>query len=116
MSASRRPVKRTRGYDATGRQERAREVHDNTLDLAAEAFLADGYEATTGAAVAARAGVCEATIYKSYGGQAGLVRDLCHRALHGQGAIPAEERSNALRASSTAEELIEGWGRLTVEV
>src|SRR6478735_5802801 len=116
MSASRRRVKRTREYDARGRQERAHEVHDRTLDVAAEGFLADGYEATTVAAIAAHAGVSEATIYKSYGGKAGLARDLCHRALRGQGAIPAEERSNALRASSTAKELIEGWGRLTVEV
>ena len=81
MSAARRPVKRTREYDASGRQERAREVHDKTLDVAAEAFLADGYEATTVAAIAAHAGVSEATIYKSYGGKAGLVRELCHRAL-----------------------------------
>ena len=84
--------------------------------MAAEAFLADGYEATTVAGIASRAGVSEATIYKSYGGKAGLVRDLCHRALRGEGAIPAEERSNALRASSNADELIDGWGRLTIEV
>ena len=30
--------------------------------------------------------------------------------------MPAEARSNALRTSSTAQELIEGWGRLTIEV
>src|SRR4029079_12371802 len=116
MSASRRPVKRTRGYDTTTRQDRARRLHDKALDVAAEAFLADGYEATTVAAIAASAGVSAATIYKSYGGKAGLVRDLCHRALRGQGAVPAEERSNALRASGSVDELVDGWGSLTIEV
>jgi AcrR family transcriptional regulator len=116
MSASRRPVKRTRGYDTTTRQDRARRLHDKALDVAAEAFLADGYEATTVAAIAASAGVSAATIYKSYGGKAGLVRDLCHRALRGQGAVPAEERSNALRASGSVDDLVDGWGSLTIEV
>jgi AcrR family transcriptional regulator len=116
MSASRRPVKRTRDYDGSGRQDRARAAHDKTLDVAAERFLAHGYEATTVATIAARSGVSEATIYKSYGGKAGLARDLCHRALRGQGAVPAEARSNALRTSSTATELIDGWSLLTIEV
>jgi len=116
MGASRRPVKPTRDYDRSGRQQRAREVHENTLDIAAEAFLTDGYEATTVAAIALRSGVSDATIYKSYGGKAGLARDLCHRALRGQGAIPAEDRSNALRDSTTAHDLIDGWGQLTIEV
>lgn len=114
MSGSRRPVKRT--YDASGRQERARAAFNETLDVAERLFLADGFEATTVAAIAAAAGVSAATIYKTYGGKAGLAREVCHRALRGEGSIPAQVRSNALRASATPKEVAEGWGRLAMEV
>ena len=50
-----------------------------------------------------------ATIYKSYGGKAGLVRALCRRAL-------ADERSIALRSLSDPVQVIEGWARLAAEV
>jgi AcrR family transcriptional regulator len=53
--------------------------------------------ATTVKAIAQAAGVSAATIYKTYGGKAGLVRALCQHALEREGPIPAEERSNALR-------------------
>lgn len=116
MSASRAEVKGSRSYDSSTRQARARATHQRTLDLAAARFLADGYEATTVAAIASDAGVSEATIYKSYGGKAGLARELCQRALRGDDAVPAEERSNALRATATKDELLAGWGRFVTEL
>src|SRR5438045_7600900 len=102
MSRSTRPVKRA--YNASGRQERARESFTATLDIAERLFLAHGFEATTVAAIAGTAGVSEATIYKTYGGKAGLAREVCHRALRGEGVIPAQTRSNALRESASARE------------
>jgi AcrR family transcriptional regulator len=61
--------------------------------------------------------VSEATIYKTYGGKPGIVRALCLRALGGQGPIPAEQRSDVLKASEAdPRKVIEGWGRLTAEV
>jgi AcrR family transcriptional regulator len=114
MSPSTRPVKRT--YNASGRQEKARESFTATLDIAERMFLANGFEATTVAALAGAAGVSEATIYKTYGGKAGLAREVCHRALRGEGAIPAQTRSNALRDSASARDVAEGWGRLASEV
>lgn len=109
-------VKGGRTYDASRRRERARAQHVAALDEARARFLADGYAATTVESIAQSAGVSAATIYKSYGGKAGLVRELCQRALAGAGPIPAEERSDALRSGSDARQVIEGWGRLTAEV
>ena len=114
MSPTRRQVKRV--YDSSTRQEKARAAFNSTLDVAERLFVADGFESTTVAAIAATAGVSEATIYKTYGGKAGLAREVCHRALRGEGAIPAQTRSNALRDAANAQEVAEGWGRLATEV
>ncbi|MEA2901511.1 MAG: hypothetical protein QOH36_1398 [Actinomycetota bacterium] len=116
MSLVGAPVKRTRAYDASRRQERARRQHEAALDAARARFLHHGYAATTVESIAVAARVSAATIYKSYGGKAGLVRALSQRALAGAGPVPAEERSNALRSLSDPVQVIEGWGRLTAEV
>jgi AcrR family transcriptional regulator len=116
MSRDRRNVKTTRSYDGSRRQERARQLHTATLDTARARFLAQGYAATTVESIAAAAGVSSATIQKTYGGKPGLVRALCQRALAGAGPVPAEQRSNALRANADPREIVNGWGRLTAEV
>ena len=118
MSAGRKKenLKRARSYDASGRQDRARQQHAVALDAARALFLAHGYTATTVESIADGAGVSAATIYKSYGGKAGLVRELCRRALEGAGPVPAEERSNALRSGADPRQVIDGWARLTGEV
>jgi AcrR family transcriptional regulator len=60
--------------------------------------------------------VSAATIYKTYGGKAGLVRELCARALAGEGPVHAEDRSNALRTNDDPRAVIAGWGALVSEV
>ncbi len=62
-SSSRQP----RSYDVSRRQEQARQNRRAVLDAAHRRFVADGYAATTIAAVAADAGVSIETIYKSVG-------------------------------------------------
>jgi len=109
-------VKGSRTYDAATRRARAEERREATLQAAAESFLRDGYAATTVDRIAESAGVSAATIYKTYGGKAGLVRTLCERALAGEGPTPAEERSDALRSRAAPREILEGWGRLLAEV
>ncbi|MEY2458821.1 MAG: hypothetical protein QOG30_651 [Acidimicrobiaceae bacterium] len=118
MSAGRKKenIKPARSYDASGRQERARQQYAVALDAARALFLAHGYTATTVESIADAAGVSAATIYKSYGGKAGLVRELCRRALEGAGPVSAEARSNALRSGADPRQVIDGWGRLTGEV
>lgn len=110
------PVKPPRSYDSTERRRRAQQQHEITLRTARILFDQDGYTATTVDAVAASAGVSAATIYKSYGGKSGLVRELCRRALEGDGPTPAQTRSDALRNSPDARTIIEGWGNLAAEV
>lgn len=105
-----------RTYDASGRQERAAQQREATLEHARRLFLDQGYVATTVESIAHAAGVSAATVYKTYGGKAGLVRELCKRALAGQGPVPAEARSDALQAATNARSVIVGWGELTAEV
>ena len=105
-----------RAYDASGRQERARRQHATVLEVARALFLERGFADTTVDFIAESAGVSAATIYKSYGGKAGLVRTLCAQALEGRGPVPAEERSNALRTSGNARAVVEGWSKLAAEV
>ena len=116
MSRTAQTVKAARVYNASGRKERARQQHAATLDAAGSRFLELGYAGTTVESIADAANVSAATVYKSYGGKAGLVRALCERALAGVGPVPAEERSNALRSATDPRAVIEGWGKLTAEV
>lgn len=112
-----RAVKSARRYDSTSRLRAAEQTRGRVLDVARERFLANGYAGTTVAAIATAAGVSVETIYKSYGGKAGLVRALRDAALRGVGAVPAEQRSDAQAAAAgDPREIIAGWARLTSEV
>lgn len=117
MDARRRDVKSVRRYDSSGRLLAAERTRARVLDMARQRFLAAGYAATTVAAISADAGVSVETIYKSYGGKAGLVRLLRDIALQGAGSVPAEQRSDQ-QAAATGDprEIIRGWARLTTEV
>jgi AcrR family transcriptional regulator len=65
-------VKRT--YDATNRQQRARERRRAVVRAAQELFERDGFRATTIAAVARAAGVSAESIYKGFGTKAALAK------------------------------------------
>ena len=117
MEPKRSPVKRKRAYDSTRRSEQARQTRDAIVDSARRMFLRDGFAPTTIAAIAADVTVSPDTIYKTFGGKAGLVRAICERALLGTGPIPAETRSDALQADEPdPRKIIRGWGALTIEV
>jgi AcrR family transcriptional regulator len=116
MEPVRREVKSARRYDAAGRRHRAQQQHTAALETARRMFVEHGYRASTVDAIADATGVSPSTIYKSYGGKAGLIRELCHRALAGAGPVPAEDRSNLLRTSEDPRQVFEGWGLLTAEV
>lgn len=110
-------VNASRTYNSSRRRERSRETHHALLDAAQARFLEYGYSATTIDSVAADVAISAATIYKTYGSKAGLVRALCERALGGRGPIPAEQRSDRLQAEvSDPRMIVAGWGRLTAEV
>jgi len=112
-----RPVKRRRPYDATRRRETAEQTRDAILDVAERRFLADGFAATTIAAIADETGVSQASVYKSFGGKSGLVRALTDRGLRGEGPTAAEDRSDLLQATEPdPHQLMLGIGRLAAEV
>jgi len=110
-------VKTKRPYDRRRRQERARRTRDRVIDSAEQLFRREGYGPTTIAAIAGDAGVSVDTIYKSFGGKAGLVRAIFGRALEGQGPIPAEQRSDQLQARERdARNIVRAWGAFTTEL
>ena len=111
------PVNRPRRYDSSGRRRQALENQKVVLDAAQDLFLADGYAATTVAAVAAAAGVSVETVYKQFGGKPGLVRAIRDRALEGAGAEPTERRSDRMRdAEVDPRRIIANWASLSIEV
>jgi AcrR family transcriptional regulator len=63
-----------RSYNAPGRQERARARRIAVVVAAKELFEREGFQATTIAAVAARAGVSPETVYKAFATKAGLAK------------------------------------------
>lgn len=106
-----------RRYDASRRREHARLNREAIVSAARQRFLNDGFTATTIAAIAADADASSDTIYKSFGGKAGLLRAVCEDALKGEGPIPAEQRSDAMQASETDPRMmLRGLGTLTIEV
>ncbi len=110
-------VNAPRAYNSDRRRQRSRGTHNAILDAALARFLEHGYSATTIDSIAGNAAVSAATIYKTYGGKAGLVGSLCQRALGGRGPVPAEQRSDTLGANEPdPRKIIAGWGRLTAEV
>lgn len=110
-------VKASRRYDSTGRQQRARERRAGILAVAEELLLRDGYAATTVAAIAARSGVSAETVYKAFGGKAGVVRAIVQAGLAGAGPVPAPERSDAMSArEQDADMMLRNWARFTEEV
>ncbi len=112
---SKRPSKRP--YDASARRAQALQTNAGVLEAARRLFFESGYAATTIASIAAAAAVSVETIYKAFGGKPGLVRALAGRALEGEGSVPAERRSDALRKAATdPRDILAGWGRLSAEV
>src|SRR5215211_5253639 len=98
MERNPKTVKRKRSYDATWRREQAAGSRAAILAAAHERFIRDGVAATTIAAIAGDAGVSVDTIYKAYGGKAGMLAALCDQALAGAGDVHAERRSDALQS------------------
>jgi AcrR family transcriptional regulator len=110
-------VKGKRRYDSSGRLEQAQRNRDAVLREAERLLFERGYAGTTVAAIAAEAGVSVETVYKAFGGKAGLVRAIYDRGLIGTAPVPAYQRSDEMRARETDPRMImREWGLLTAEV
>ena len=92
-----------RHYDNAGRQTQSEETRQRIVSAARELIVAQGYRATTIAAVAARAGVHVDTVYALVGRKPVLLRELIEQAISGTDrAVAAPERDyvRAIRATS----------------
>ena len=76
-------VKATRRYDSSRRRKQALRTRETVLDAARHLFLGGGYAGTTIASIAEAADVSVDTIYKTFGGKAGLVRAIAEKGLEG---------------------------------
>lgn len=112
-----KPVNGQRTYDARARRAQAERTREQILLAARELFLTDGYGPTTVAAIAALAGTSAETIYKAFGGKAGLVRAIHELSLLGEGAVGAEQRSDVVQAEAVdGRSVLERFGVFTTEV
>jgi AcrR family transcriptional regulator len=110
-------VKPRRAYDSSRRRQQAQRNREGVLDAAERRFLDRGYGVTTIATIAEDADVSVETIYKGFGGKAGLVRAIWDRGLAGEGQVPAWQRSDEMRSrEQDARTIIRHWGTLTMEV
>ena len=111
-------VNSRRAYNTTGRRAASLRRRRQVLDTAEQLFLADGYAATTVAAVARRAGVSVETVYKTFGGKPGLVRALFEAGLEGTEPEPAEQRSDRAAATASADPraIISAWTTIGLDV
>jgi AcrR family transcriptional regulator len=111
------PSESRRPYDARRRRQHAESARRTVLARARELFLAQGFGNTTVAQIARSAGVSAESVYKNFGGKAGLVRAIQEESLLGEGRVPAEERSDSAQLSATdPRALMEQLGRFTAEV
>jgi AcrR family transcriptional regulator len=87
------------------------------LRIAEEMFLRDGYGDVTVRTIADASGISAHTIYKTYGGKAGLVAAIQELALQGAGPVPAPERSDAMsQRERNADAILRNWATLATEV
>jgi TetR/AcrR family transcriptional regulator, regulator of autoinduction and epiphytic fitness len=107
-------VKPRRPYNSSRRLAQAMQTREDVLAAAREAFLERGYAGTTLAAVAKSAGVVVETVYRGFGGKAGLFKAVVEAAVAGGAArarVPVEDRP-AVRAvieETDARRQLEGY-------
>jgi AcrR family transcriptional regulator len=95
------PVKPRRAYDASRRQELARQRRRAVVDSAQRLFLERGFAATTMADVAAAADVSVQNVYKVFGNKVGLAKAVFDVAIAGDDApIPMIERASLMKVRS----------------
>src|SRR5690348_6068639 len=106
-----------RRYDSSRRRAEASRTQARILEVAERMLLSDGYAATTVASIASAAGVSAELIYKTFGGKAGLVREIQRRGLLGEGPVDAPDRSDDVAASTVdGRSLLWEWTALSTEV
>ena len=87
------PDRKPRAYDSTNRREAALRRRRDVMDASRQAFLLNGYAASTVPSIARTAGVAVDTVYALVGPKPQLFRLLVESAISGEdGPVPALER------------------------
>ena len=90
------PVKRARRpYRSDRRREQALETRTRVLDAAHRAFVEQGYDGATIAAIAEGAGVSAETVYAAFRNKRTLLTEVIQRAARGDDATPVLEQAGA---------------------
>ena len=92
-------VKRT--YDNSRRQAQVRAARAEVVTAARELFVARGYSATTVEAVAAAAGIPQATVYRHFGGKRGILTAVLDVAFGGDDEPVEYQHRPQVRAALT---------------
>jgi AcrR family transcriptional regulator len=88
-------VVKRRPYDRSGRQTKSAATRQRIVDAARELIVANGYRATTIAAIAAHAGVHADSVYALVGRKPMVLRELIEQALSGTDhEVMAEDREH----------------------
>lgn len=112
-------VKPRRRYDATQRQQQARQTRWAILQAAQHLFLDLGFSATTMPLVAERAGVSVQTVYKNFANKAGLVKAVFDIAMAGDDdprAMIEREKLSAVRAEPDPRRQFVLYGEFVAQV
>lgn len=102
-------------YDNTTRTAAARATRARVLDAARTSFLERGFAGTTIRHIAEQADVSQETIYKAFGGKAGVLKAVYDTSLVGDDeAVPLAERPEALAVfdAATAFESVAAYAKL----
>lgn len=89
------------------------------IEAAREAFVENGYAATTIKAIALRSGLSQESLYKTFGGKAGLLKAAYDTALAGDDQpVPMAMRNHALaiRDAITPDEAGRAWADMVITV
>lgn len=102
-------------YDNTSRTASARTTRRRVLDAARSSFLERGFAGTTIRGIAEAAEVSQETIYKTFGGKAGVLKAVYDTALVGDDeAVPLSQRPEALAVldATQPDESVTAYARL----
>lgn len=102
-------------YDSSTRAAAARATRTRILTAARVSFLDRGFAGTTIRLVAAEAAVSQETIYKTFGGKAGLLKAVYDTTLVGdEENVPLAQRAEALavREATTPDEAVAAYAEL----
>jgi AcrR family transcriptional regulator len=109
---------KTRAYDAAARKAQSGATRQRIVDAARELILANGYRATTIAAIAAKAGVNNDSVYELVGRKPMVLRELIEQALSGTDhAVAAEQRAHvqAMKAERDPAKMLAIYARAVCE-